>query len=66
MTNAFTRVPIYKKIGIQFYLMIKFIYSLTMEQRGKGSCTRIRLFVCFGFIVLLEDYSLIWRRHHYR
>ena len=24
------------------------------------------LFVCFGFIVPLENVSLIWRRHHYR
>ena len=24
------------------------------------------LFVCFGFIVPLENISLIWRRHHYR
>ena len=24
------------------------------------------LFVCFGFIVPLEKFSLLWRRHHYR
>ena len=24
------------------------------------------LFVCLGFFIPLEDFSLIWRRHHYR
>ena len=24
------------------------------------------LFVCLGFIIPLENFSLIWRRHHYR
>ena len=29
-------------------------------------CLFVCLFVCLGFIVPLENVSLIWRRHHYR
>ena len=29
-------------------------------------CLFVWLFVCLGFIVPLENFSLTWRRHHYR
>ena len=36
--------------------------EIRMVCNGLGFC----LFVCLGFIVPLENFSLIWRRHHYR
>ena len=56
-----------------FFVLIKMIYewSLTIIKVLNSSNTRwhlsrIRLFVCVEFIIPLENFSLIWRHHHYR
>ena len=39
---------------------------LTIQGFIKMETIRFCLFVCLRFIVPLENFSLIWRRHYYR
>ena len=48
-------------------LDILIIIATFCQKSTEGSdCMRQHWFVCLGFFVPLENFLLIWRRHHYR
>ena len=79
MLNSFSRLiqmyqafieKLIKQIGLPYLdvygdinLVVHVIKS-HKAQRNKSLIIRV-FFVCAGFFVLLETFSLIWRRHHY-
>ena len=45
--------------------MLSSIHKI-LPKRYKTLCLYVWLFVCLGFIVPFENFSIIWRRNHYR
>ena len=48
------------------YLLKLYENFPNMPVSSYNEVTSLCLFVCLGFFIPLENYSLIWRRHHYQ
>ena len=57
-----------RAVIMPFWYLKQALYNAVSKRRNNAKCfcLSVFLFVCLGFIVPLDNFSLIWRRHHYR